>query len=402
MKTPQQLQKDFSFLQSGIAYLDNASTTQKPRVVVEAITRYYEEYCANVHRGLYAWSEKATEECENVRTRVQHFIGAAHPEEIIFTSGATQSLNMAARMIAPLLHEGDEIILTIAEHHSSLIPWQMVAKEKKLTLRFLELTKDGVIDSDTLPPLLNARSRVLVLTHIANASGIIVPVKKLSGMAHDHGLLVVVDGAQSVPHLPVNVAELGADMLAFSGHKIYGPTGIGVLYGKKELLEQCEPMMGGGNMIDEVERDHATWAPLPARFEAGTPHIAGIIGLGAALQYIETLGGMPAIAAVEEKLTQYARKRLAELSGVKIYSPSDTNAHTDIFSFTVDSVHPHDVAGMLDTDGVCVRAGHHCAQPLMKFWNVSATTRASIAFYNTENDIDRLIAGIQKAQKIFT
>lgn len=397
----ERVRADFPFLKLGVAFLDNASTTQKPRRVVEAIVRYYEEYCSNIHRGLYAWSERATEECEQVRALIAQFLGAAAPEEIIFTSGATQSLNMAARMVAQFLSAGDEVVLTVAEHHSNLIPWQLIAKEKKLHLRFLELNDEWTITPEQFKKIITPKTKVLAMAHISNASGIILPVRTLAQLAHEHHITVIVDAAQSVPHLPVNVAALGADMLAFSGHKLYGPTGIGVLYGKRELLEHCEPVVGGGNMIDEVERMSATWAPLPAKFEAGTPPIAGIIGLGAALEYVAEIGGMAMIAAAEEELTQYARRAFADCSGVTLYAPKRPEYHAGIFSFIVDGVHPHDVAGMLDQDGVCVRAGHHCAQPLMKFWNLPATTRASLSFYNTPEDIDRLIAGIRKAQKLF-
>ncbi len=398
LPSTRQLKKDFPFLKSGIAFLDNASTTQKPQCVIDATTDYYRA-SANVHRGIYQLSERATEQYEAVRDHVQRLIGAEAREEIIFTSGATASLNTVAYMLAQQLTAGDEIILTAMEHHSNLVPWQLIAKEKGLKLVFLQPCDDA-LSIDELEKRITARTKVISMTHVSNASGYIVPVADFARVAHARGIRVVVDAAQSVPHMPVNVQELGADFLAFSAHKMCGPTGVGVLYGKRELLEQFEPIHGGGSMIEEVTLEASTWAPLPAKFEAGTPNIAGVLGFGAALTYLEQIG-FATIQKTVDEVYDYACTQMADCYGVELYGPKDRALRQSILSFTVDGVHPHDVATILDQEGVAVRAGHHCAQPLMQCWGVPATTRASLYFYNTKNDVDRLIAGIAKAQSIF-
>lgn len=397
--SPRQLKKDFTFLKDGIAFLDNASTTQKPECVLEAMDTYYRN-AANVHRGIYQWSENATEQYEAVRDHVQQLVGAEAREEIIFTSGATQSLNTAAYLIAQTLKAGDEILVTPLEHHSNLVPWQLIAKEKQCKIVALPLRDDDTIHTDDLRARITKRTRVLAMTHVSNASGYVVPVAEFSRVAHEHNITVVVDAAQSVPHMPINVQKLGADFLAFSAHKMCGPTGVGVLYGKRELLEQLEPVIGGGSMIEDVQIESSTWAPLPQKFEAGTPNVAGVIGFGTALTYLTDIG-LDEIQKTVDALYDVACEKLIGLYGVELYGPKNRSLRQSILSFTVEGVHPHDVASILNDAGVAVRAGHHCAQPLMREWCVPATTRASLYFYNTHEDIDRLVAGIQKAQSIF-
>lgn len=394
-----QLKKDFPFLKTGVAYLDNASTTQKPECVIDAMDAYYRS-AANVHRGIYTWSEGATAQYEAVRDQVCELIHAEAREEIIFTSGATQSLNMAAYLVAQTLKPGDEIIVTPLEHHSNLVPWQLIAAEKQCTIVSLPLRDDDTLHVDDLKKAITKKTRVLAMTHVSNASGYIVPVAEFARVAHKHDMFVVVDAAQSVPHMPVNVRDLGADFMAFSAHKMCGPTGVGVLYGKRALLEKLEPVMGGGSMIEEVEISHSTWAALPAKFEAGTPNIAGVIGFGAALTYLAEIG-MHNIAVYVDDLYDYACKQLSSVYGVTLYGPKKRALRQSILSFTVEGIHPHDIASILNDEGIAVRAGHHCAQPLMREWCVPATTRASLYFYNTREDVDRLIEGIKKAQSIF-
>lgn len=390
--------KDFPLVNKKTSYLDNASTTLKPQSVIDAVEEYYREYSVNVHRGIYALSEHASEKYEAVREQVRSLINAQHQEEIIFTSGTTHSLNLAARLLTQDLSEGDEIILTQIEHHANLIPWQIVASEKKLTLKFLELQENGELDASHLETLITDKTQILAVTHISNVSGYISPIQELTKIAHMHDVRVVVDAAQSVPHMPVDVQELDVDMLAFSGHKMCGPTGVGVLYGKRELLEQLEPVFGGGSMISEVDFDRSSWADLPLKFEPGTPNIAGVLGLGAAIGYLQNIG-LANIWQHEQELSRYAAEQLSAIDGLTLYRPKNADVASGIFSFTLDGIHPHDVASVLDNEGVMVRAGHHCAQPLMKLWNVPATTRASLYFTNTTKDVDRLASGIATAQQ---
>lgn len=394
------IKKEFPFLKTGVAYLDNASTTQKPRQVIEAVNAY-NSAAANVHRGIYELSEHVSTQYENTREKVRAFIGAARQEEIIFTSGTTDGINKLGRMLGGTFNAGDEIILSPLEHHANLIPWQQIAKEKSLKLKFLQLTDDEQVDLEELPTLLTKKTRLLALTHISNASGYTLPIKEIAAVAHAHNVLVAVDAAQSVPHQPTNVQDLGVDFLTFSGHKMCAPTGVGVLYGRFELLDALEPTVFGGSMIEEVTLESATWAALPARLEPGTPNISGVIGLGAAIDYLNELG-IDAINQRVHQLYTYMRAALEKLDGVTTYGPRDNNVCHGIVSFTVDGIHAHDIASSLDQDGIAVRAGHHCAQPLMDVWGVPSTVRASLYFTNTENDIDRLVTGIQKAQSLFT
>lgn len=396
------LRADFPLLQSGIAYLDNASTTQKPQAVIDTVTDYYTTYCANVHRGIYAISEQASVAYEAARDTAQQFINAAGREEIIFTSGTTQSLNLATRLVAQELHAGDEVILTRMEHHAQIVPWQILAKEKGLVLKWIEPTKEETIDTAEFSNLITSRTKVLAVIQMSNVTGYLLPIQEMTRIAHEHGMLVIVDAAQSVPHIAVDVQQLDADFLAFSGHKLCGPTGVGVLYGKRGLLERMQPVFGGGSMIAEVTLAESSWAELPLKFEPGTPNIAGVIGLGAALQYLQRIG-MDAITAATDAVYMYALNQFATLNHVRVYGPAlhqDSVRHS-IIPFTVQGVHPHDVASLLDQEGVAVRAGHHCAQPLATYWNVPATVRASFSFYNTREDVDRLIAAIKKAQSVF-
>lgn len=398
--TPTQLKKDFPFLKLGVSYLDNASTTQKPQSVIDATTDYYSNYAANVHRGIYAMSETATEKYEATRDAVQQFIHAAAREEIIFTGGTTQSLNLAARLVAQHLQEGDEIILTRLEHHSQLVPWHILAKEKGLKLKFLEPTPEETLDLEQLKNLITPKTKVLAIIHVSNVTGYLVPVQQMTKIAHAHNMLVILDAAQSVPHMPIDVQQLDVDFMAFSAHKLCGPTGVGVLYGKKALLEQYSPVFGGGSMIAEVTLQESTWAQLPLKFEPGTPNIAGVIGLGAAIEYLQSIG-MDNIKQMTAEVYEYAMNRFTELTGVTVYGPMYHSDRQSIIPFNVKGVHPHDVASILDQAGVAVRAGHHCAQPLATYWNVPATVRASFYFYNTTEDVDRLIEGIKKAQATF-
>lgn len=390
--------KQFPILRNNLIYLDNASTTLKPQSVIDAINEYYTKYSVNVHRGIYELSEHASQEYEAVRTQVQQFIGAAAPEEIIFTSGTTHSLNLAARLLAQQLEKGDEIILTRVEHHANIIPWQLVAAERGCTLKYLELNDNDEIDPEELSSLISPRSKILALTHMSNASGYIPPVRELIDIAHNANMLVVLDAAQSVPHMPTNVQELDCDLLAFSAHKMYGPTGTGVLYGKRALLEQCEPVFGGGSMIDEVYDQRSTWAPLPLKFEPGTPNIAGVIGLGAAITFVESIGIENSMQH-EQVLTNYALDQLEQIDEITVRGPLHRKTHGGIISFVSNTIHPHDIATILDQEHIAVRAGHHCAQPLMRAWNIPATTRISFALYNTTAEIDALVAGIAKAQQ---
>ncbi len=382
-----------------LVYLDNAATTQKPGSVIEAMRRYYERSNANVHRGLHALSEEATAAYEDSRRKVQRFINAGSPVEIIFTRGTTESINLvAASWGRSQLRAGDEILLTEMEHHSNLIPWQLLAREKNCTLRFIPFLEDGSLDLDALPRLWSERTRLVSLVHVSNVFGTINPLRKIIEFAHKRDVPVLVDSAQGVPHLPVDVQALDCDFLAFSGHKIYGPMGIGVLYAKEQLLEKMPPFMGGGEMIRAVWLDHATWSELPYKFEAGTPNVAGAVGLGAALDYIGDLG-LEGIASYETELIMYALESLQKIPNLTLYGP--TRQRAAVMAFNLGEIHPHDVAQFLDQEGIAVRAGHHCAQPLMRKLDVPATVRASFSFYNIAPEIDRLAEALNKTEEFF-
>jgi cysteine desulfurase/selenocysteine lyase len=372
-----------------LAYLDSAASSQKPAQVIEAIQRYYETHHANVHRSIHTLGEEATELYESARDSVRAFIGARHREEIVFTRGTTEAINLVAQVIGRTLGPGDEIIVTEMEHHSNLIPWQMACRDHGAVIRAVPVLGDGYLDLDAYRRLLSARTKVVALAHVSNVLGTINPVAMMAEQAHQVGALVLADGAQSVPHLPLDVASLGVDFFAFSGHKMLGPTGIGVLYGRREVLGRLEPAWGGGEMIKEVWIDHAQWNELPWRFEPGTPPIAGAVGLHAAIEYLGKLG-MSQVSAHEQSLTAAAMEALARIPGVTLYGPRNPEMKGAVVAFNVEGIHPHDGAALLDQRGIAVRAGHHCAQPLMKRLGIAGTLRASFSVYSVAEDVARL------------
>jgi cysteine desulfurase/selenocysteine lyase len=382
-----------------LVYLDSAATSQKPLAVIEALSTYYREYNSNVHRGVHTLGTKATDGYEGAREKVRRFIGAKSTQEIIFTRGATTALNMVAQSYGLTnVREGDEIVITYMEHHANVIPWQQVAKATGATLKYIPLQEDGTIDLKDVEETVTSNTKIVSVMQVSNVLGTINPIKEIAEIAHKHGAIMVVDGAQSTPHMKIDVQDLDCDFFAFSGHKMCGPTGIGALYGKKELLEKMEPVEFGGEMIDFVGLQESTWKELPWKFEAGTPIIAGAIGLGAAIDFLEQIG-LENIEAHEHKLAQYALEQLNQVEGMTIYGPKD---RAGLVTFNIEDVHPHDVATVLDAEGIAVRAGHHCAQPLMKWLKVSATARASFYLYNTEEEVDKLVAGIIKTKEYFS
>ena len=400
------IRRDFPILARSVhdrplVYLDNAATAQKPVQVMATITRYYRDSNANVHRGVHTLSQEATELMEEARAKVRAFINAPSANEVIFTSGTTMSLNMVVSGWARAnLVEGDEVVLSEIEHHSNIVPWQMLRDERGIVLRFIPMLPDGTLDMDEARRLITARTKMLSVTHASNALGTIVPLAELVPMAHEHGALVCIDGAQSVPHMPVDVQALGIDLLAFSGHKMLGPTGTGVLWGRRDVLEQMQPTFGGGEMILTVTLEQSTWNDIPHRFEAGTPHIAGVVGLGAAVDYLSALG-MDRVRAHEVELLDHALRRLGDTPGVTIFGPPDPQERGGVVSFDLEGVHPHDVGQVLDTHGVAVRTGHHCAQPVMAKLEVAATARASFYLYNTTDEVDTLVRAVEDATRFF-
>jgi cysteine desulfurase/selenocysteine lyase len=383
-----------------LVYLDNAATTQKPRSVIEAIKRYYEWDNANVHRGVHTLGSRATDAYEGAREKVARFLNAASTREIIFTRGTTTALNIVASGYArQVLREGDEIVITPMEHHSNLIPWQQAAKATGATLKYIPLQPDGTISLEDVEATVTENTKIVSITYVSNVLGTVNPIAKITEIAHRKGAIIVVDGAQSTPHMKVDVRALDVDFYAFSGHKMCGPTGIGALYGKAQLLERMEPVEFGGEMIDFVELHESTWKELPWKFEAGTPIIAGAVGLGAAIDFIAQVG-LHNIEQHEKKLTRYAMERLSNIEGLTIYGPRVDRA--GLVTFNLGDVHPHDVATVLDTEGIAVRAGHHCCQPLMRWLKVTATARASFYLYNTEQDVDRLVESLVKTKEFFS
>ncbi len=377
-----------------LVYLDSGASAQKPQLVIDKEVEVYENYYANAYRGVYRFGALVDEELEQARDKVRQFLGAEHSDEVIFTAGATMSLNLvAAGWGRRHLQPGDEIVLNEMEHHANLVPWQEVARRAGATCRFLPLTDDGRLDLQRLDEVITTKTKILAVTGMSNVLGTINPIAELAARAHDVGAIVVVDGAQSVPHAPTNVVDAGIDFLAFSGHKLYGPNGVGILYGRRELLEQTDPLLMGGHMIDRVYRDHATWASSPAKFEAGTLPIAQAIALGAAVDYVNSIG-FEAIQVHEQALLLYAYLRIAEIPGVRIYGPGPED-RGGIVSFTMDGAHPEDIAQLLDRRGVFVRHGHHCTMPLHDLLGVSATVRASLAVYNTLGEIDALLEALE-------
>lgn len=387
-----------------LVYLDNAATSQKPSSVIQALVDYYEGYNANVHRGVHALSMESTQRYEEAREKVVRFIGAPDSENLIFVRNTTEGINLvASTWAAANIGPGDEILLTEMEHHSNLVPWQRLAKDKDARLRFIPVTDEGTLDLSNLDALLNHRTKLVSMTHMSNVLGTINPVKDIAQKAHAVGALILIDAAQSVPHMPVNVTDLGCDFLAFSSHKMLGPTGIGGLYVSSPVLEQMEPFLSGGEMVQEVTFDSATWNDLPMRFEAGTPNIAGTIGLGAAVDYLESLG-MDQVHEHETQLTGYALDALKELSeDFNFYGPADLSIRGGIISFYSPDVHPHDLGTLLDREGIAIRAGHHCAMPLTRDkLGVAATARASFYIYNTEEEVDLLVSTLKKALRYFS
>lgn len=385
-----------------LVYLDNAATSQIPKFVEEKVRDFNEKERANVHRGVHALGLRATNQYESSRQKVANFIGANNAKEVIFTSGCTDSLNLVAASFGEQnIQAGDEILVSIMEHHSNLLPWQQLAKRKQAKLNFIEINSDGLLDIKNLKSKINSKTKIVALMHVSNVLGTINPIKELTDLAHEKGAIVVVDGAQAVGHFPIDVAELNVDFYAFSGHKMFAPTGIGVLYGKKDLLDKMQPYRLGGEMIANVTREGATWAEVPYKFEAGTPNIAGAIGLGAAIDYLQSLD-FELIQKHEQELTSYALEKLKNVSGLTIYGPQKSNGRIGVISFNLKNIHPHDLATALDLNGIEVRAGRHCAQPLMASLNTESTVRASLSIYNTKDDIDKLVSSLHEAKEFFS
>ncbi len=400
----ERIRKDFSILDQVVndeplVYLDNAATTQKPQQVLDVLADYYQKDNANVHRGVHTLSERATARYEAARQKVADFIQAKSSKEILFTRGTTTSLNWVAQFAKEILQPDQEVIISVQEHHSNIIPWQQACQQTGAKLRYVPL-KDGELDVDSLKSMLSEKTKFVSLAHVSNVLGSVAPIGEIAELVHQVGAYLVVDGAQSVPHMAVNVQELDVDFYAFSGHKMLGPTGIGVLYGKEELLNLMSPVEFGGEMIDFVYEQSATWKELPWKFEAGTPNIAGAIGLGAAIDYLTEIG-MEAIQAHEAELVDYVFPKLQAITGLTIYGSQDLSKRTGVIAFNLDDLHPHDVATALDYEGVAVRAGHHCAQPLLRYLQVSATVRASFYIYNTKADCDKLVEAIIKTKEFF-
>lgn len=406
MISAEKIRQDFPILfqevnEEPLVYLDNAATTQKPKAVLDALKDYYEHENANVHRGVHTLAELATNSYEAAREKVRSFINASETAEVLFTRGTTTSLNWVARSFGEqFIHEGDEILISYMEHHSNVIPWQQLAKKTGASLKYIELTEEGFLDMEKAKELINSNTKIVSIAHVSNVLGVINPVEELAQMIHEQGGILVVDGAQSTPHMAIDVQQIDCDFFAFSGHKMCGPTGIGVLYGKRKWLEQMEPVEFGGEMIDFVELYDSTWKELPWKFEAGTPNIAGAIVLGYAIDYLKAIG-MENTHHYEEELVAYVLPKLQQIEGLTIYGPQDPAKRTGVIAFNLDGLHPHDVATALDMEGVAVRAGHHCAQPLLKCLQVAATARASFYFYNTKQDADRLVDAILATKEFF-
>lgn len=400
----EKIRKDFPILDQivndePLVYLDNAATTQKPKAVLEAVNRYYQEDNANVHRGVHTLAERATASYEAARETVRRFINASSTKEVLFTRGTTTGLNWIGRFAEEILEEGDEVLISIMEHHSNILPWQEACRKAGAKLVYVYL-KDGGLDLEDFRIKLTDRTKFVSIAHASNVLGVINPVQEIAQLAHEKGAIVVVDGAQSVPHMKIDVQKLDADFFVFSGHKMAGPTGIGVLYGKEQYLNQMSPVEFGGEMIDFVYEQSATWKELPWKFEAGTPNMAGAIGLAAAIDYLEAIG-MDAIERHEQDLIAYVFPKLQAIEGLKIYGSQDLAKRSGVISFNLGDLHPHDLATALDYEGVAVRAGHHCAQPLIQYLGVPATARASFYLYNTKEDCDKLVEALIKTKEFF-
>ncbi|EHV5201584.1 cysteine desulfurase [Listeria monocytogenes] len=402
----QKIRADFPILaqeinEKPLAYLDNAATSQKPKQVIEALTHYYEFDNANVHRGVHTLAARATDAYESARGKVAKFIHTREVAEIIFTRGTTSAINLVVDSYAEAnIEAGDEIVISYLEHHSNLIPWQQLAKRKGAVLKYIELEEDGTISVEQARKTIGEKTKIVALAHVSNVLGTITPIKEIAAIAHQFGAVILVDGAQAVPHMEVDVVDLDADFYAFSGHKMMAPTGIGALYGKRELLDAMEPTEFGGEMIDFVELYDSTWKELPWKFEAGTPIIGGAIALGAAIDYLAEVG-LANIHAHEQALASYAIEEMSKIEGITIYGPKDASKRCGLVTFNLEGAHPHDIATILDEDGIAIRAGHHCAQPLMKWLDVSSTARASFYIYNTKEEIDALIDGLKLTKEYF-
>ena len=382
-----------------LIYLDNASTTQKPTSVINEIQEYYECTNSNIHRGVHHLSQKATEEYEKARKKVQTFIGAKSSKEIVFVRGATEAVNLVANSyVNPLLSEGDNIIISHMEHHANIVPWQLIAKQKNIEIKVIPINEKGELIIKELDNLIDKQTKFISLNHVSNSLGTVNPVEKLIKKAHQNNIRIMIDGAQAVQHMKVNVTDLDVDFYCFSGHKMYGPTGIGILYGKKEILDEMEPYQGGGDMIKSVTFEKTIYNDVPHIFEAGTPNIVGAIGLGKAIDFIEDTT-LEKIEKHEMDLLNYATKKISNIDGVKIIGTSDNKA--SVISFVMDGIHPHDIGTIMDNLGIAIRAGHHCTQPVMDFYDIPATARASFAIYNTKEDVDKLIEGIEKTKEVF-
>ena len=398
----EQIKKDFPLLENeSITYLDSGATTQKPIQVINAVEKFYQRYNANPHRGAYSLSVEATEQYENTRTKIAKFINAKHREEIIFSKNATESLNLIAYSYGlDNLKKDDEVVISIMEHHSNLVPWQKMTKQTGSKLKYMYINENYEIPDEEIENKITDKTKIVGITHVSNVLGTINNVKKVIKYVHKKGAIVIVDASQSIPHMKIDVQDLDADFLVFSGHKMLAPLGIGVLYGKREILNKMTPFLMGGDMIEYVYEQDTTFAPLPNKFEAGTQNVEGVIGLGAAIDYIENLG-YDKIQEIEHEILSYARKELSKLDYLTLYTTPNEENHSSVISFNIKGVHPHDVASILDSEGVCVRSGNHCAQPLMRFLGIDSTCRASFYIYNTKEDVDKLVKALDKAYNMF-
>jgi len=400
------IREDFPILKREVngkplIYLDSAATSQKPLPVIEAMDKYYREYNANIHRGIHKLAEEATLAYEEAREKVARFINAGRPEEIVFTRNTTEAINLVAYSWGRAnIENGDKLLLTIMEHHSNIVPWQLLAQEKGASLDFVKIDENYYLRQDDIHELIDDRTKLVCLTHASNVLGTINPAKEITRAAHRFGAVVLLDAAQSVPHMSVDVKEIDCDFMVFSGHKMLGPTGIGILYGKKRQLEEMPPFLGGGEMIREVHTTGSTWKDTPHKFEAGTPDISGAIGLGAAVDYLRGVG-MRNIREHEKEIAEYALSRMASVRGLTVYGPMDVDRRVGVISFNLGDIHAHDLASILDEEGIAIRSGHHCAQPLMEFLKIPATSRASFYIYNTKEEVDILISVLEKARKLF-
>lgn len=396
------IKKDFPLLENeNITYLDSGATTQKPIQVIKAVEEFYQKYNANPHRGAYSLSVEATEQYENTRTKIAKFINAKHREEIIFSKNATESLNLIAYSYGlDNLKKDDEVVISIMEHHSNLVPWQKMTKQTGSKLNYMYINENYEISDEEIENKITDKTKIVGITHVSNVLGTINNVKKIIKYAHKKGAVVIVDASQSIPHMKIDVQDLDADFLVFSGHKMLAPLGIGVLYGKREILNKMTPFLMGGDMIEYVYEQDTTFAPLPNKFEAGTQNVEGVIGLGAAIDYIENLG-YDKIQEIEHEVISYARQELSKLDYLTLYTTANEENHSSVISFNIKGVHPHDVASILDSEGVCVRSGNHCAQPLMRFLGIDSTCRASFYIYNTKEDVDKLVKALDKAYNMF-